>query len=264
VLLPAAGPDAREIIRKSAVVDAENDRRAQEYTMVEKTTERVFDSSGKVKTANSQTSDILNLGGFRYHRQIEKDGKPLSPEEDRKAREELDRKIAERKNQTDAQRQRDLAEHQKRRAEARSFLKEVPDAFDFQLLREETIDNRRVWVIRAEPNPSYHPHQTKAKILQKFHCTTWIDQTDYQWVKADCESLDTVSLGLFLARLNKGAHVVFEQTRVNDEVWLLKRMKVNYDVRLALLKHQAGEFEQVQSNFRKFLTDSKIVGVGEQ
>lgn len=232
--------------------------------MVEKSTERIFDSSGKIKTSSSKTYDILNIDGVRYHRQIEADGKPLSPGEARKAQEKIDRKIAERKNETEAQRRQHLAEQEKRRTEARSFLKEVPDAFNFQILREETLDSRRVWAIRAEPNAGYRPRRPESRILQKFHCTLWIDQTDYQWAKADCESLDTVSIGLFVARLNKGAHVIFEQTRLNNEVWLMKRFQVKYDVRLALLKHQAGEIEQVHSNFRKFQTDSKIVPAGEQ
>jgi hypothetical protein len=263
-LLLAANPDPREIIRKLSVVDAENDRRAQEYTMVEKRTDRVFDSSGRVKTASSKTFDILNIDGIRYHRQTEKDGKPLPSDEARKAQETIDRKIAERKNETEAQRHQHITEQEKRRTEARSFLKEIPDAFNFQILREETLDSRRVWVIRAEPNAGYRPHRPEARILQKFHCTLWIDQTDYQWAKADCESLDTVAFGLFLARLNKGAHIIFEQTRLNNEVWLLKRIEVKYDVRLALFKHQSGEFEQVHSNFRKFQADSKIVPSDEQ
>jgi hypothetical protein len=264
-LLRAASPapDPREIVRKSSVVDAENDRRAQEYTMVEKSTERIFDSSGKIKTTSSKTYDILSIDGIRYHRQIENDGKPLSPDEARKAQEKIDRKIADRKNETEAQRQQHLTEQEKRRTEARSFLKEIPDAFDFVILREETFDSRRVWVIRAEPNAGYRPRKPESRILQKFHCTLWIDQMDYQWAKADCESLDTVSIGLFVARLNKGAHVVFEQTRLNNEVWLTKRIQVKYDVRLALLKHQTGEFEQVHSNFRKFQADSKIVSTGQ-
>src|SRR5882757_8717547 len=116
-LLPAAipGPDPREIVRKSSIVDAENDRRAQEYTMVEKSTERIFDSSGKVKTSSSKTYDILNIDGVRYHRQIENNGKPLSPDEARKAQEKLDRTLAEHKNRTEAQRRQYLAEQQKRR-----------------------------------------------------------------------------------------------------------------------------------------------------
>jgi hypothetical protein len=62
----------------------------------------------------------------------------------------------------------------------------------------------------------------------------------------------------------QGAHIIFEQTRLNTEVWLLKRIEVKYDVRLALFKHQSGEFEQVHSNFRKFQADSKIVPSDEQ
>ena len=227
--------------------------------MVEKSTERTFETSGQVKTTSSKTYDIFNIDGVRYRHQTEKDGKPLPPYEARKAKEALDLKIAERKKETETQRRQHIADQEKRRTETRSFLREIPDAFNFQLLREETIENRRAWVIRAEPNAGYRPQRFESRILQKFRCTLWIDQIDYQWAKADCESLDTVSYGFFLARVNKGAQVVFEQTRINNDVWLSKRMLVRYDVRLALFKHQIGELDQVYSNFRKFQTDSKIV-----
>jgi hypothetical protein len=100
-------------------------------------------------------------------------------------------------------------------------------------------------------------------MLSKFRGTLWIDKRDFEWVKVDCESIDTVRIGLFLLRLNKGAHIQVDQTRVNDEVWLMKRFAVRYDVRL-LGKRENAEDEQVFSNFKKFSADSKIVSIRQQ
>ena len=80
------------------------------------------------------------------------------------------------------------------------------------------------------------PSIRKPKILPKMRFRVWIDKNDSQMKKLDVQVIDTVSFGLFLARLHKGSRIVVEQTRVNDEVWLQQHIAVTVDVRLALLK----------------------------
>ena len=77
------------------------------------------------------------------------------------------------------------------------------------------------------------------------------------------EALDTVSWGLFVARLHKGSHFVIEQTRINDEVWLPRQLDFKIDARFALLKNFRVEAEQTFRDYKKFRTDSKIIGVSE-
>jgi hypothetical protein len=79
----------------------------------------------------------------------------------------------------------------------------------------------------------------------------------------DVECIDTVSLGLFLARVHKGSRIVFEQTRVNDEVWLPKHVSVKIDVRLALLKNFNAEQEQTFRDYKKFRASARVVGIGD-
>ncbi|MFZ1009381.1 MAG: hypothetical protein WAN65_21240, partial [Candidatus Sulfotelmatobacter sp.] len=109
----------------------------------------------------------------------------------------------------------------------------------------------------------YEPHMKEAKFLPKFHGRVWIDKDEAQLAKMDIECIDTVSVGLFLARFHKGSRIVFEQTRINDEVWLPKHLALKVDVRLALLKNFNVEVEQAFHDYKKFRATTKIVGVGE-
>jgi len=76
---------------------------------------------------------------------------------------------------------------------------------------EPLIDGRASWKIQAEPKPGYAGKDKG--ILRNVHGTLWIDKQDYQWVRVEAEVLDTITIGLFLARLNKGAVLEFENQR---------------------------------------------------
>jgi hypothetical protein len=102
-----------------------------------------------------------------------------------------------------------------------------------------------------------------ANYLSKFRGRMWIDKSDLQLARMDVECLDTVSWGLFLVRFHKGSHLMLEQTRVNDEVWLPSQVAAKIDVRLAVLKDYKVDMEQTFRDYKKFRTDSKIVGVSE-
>jgi len=127
----------------------------------------------------------------------------------------------------------------------------------------ELVGGREAWVIAAEPRPGFVPHLKYANYLSKFHGRVWIDKADEEVSKMDVECLDTVSWGLFVARLHKGTRFTLEQTRVNDEVWLPQHLSFKLDARLALLKGFKMEDEQTFRDYKKFRTDAKIVGIGE-
>jgi hypothetical protein len=96
-------------------------------------------------------------------------------------------------------------------------------------------------------------------MLLKLCGRMWIDKTTYQWARVEAETTDTISWGLFLARLNSGAKMIFEQTEVNSELWLSKRLLLTGSGRVGLIKKLARDEEIEWSNYKKFSVDSKIV-----
>jgi hypothetical protein len=124
---------------------------------------------------------------------------------------------------------------------------------------ETQIDGRAAWIIEGTPRPGYHARTTLAKLFPKFRGKLWIDKADYQWVKTEAEVTDTISWGLFVARLSKGARLDFQMTRVNDEVWLPKHIQAQASARLALVKKYRIEADTTFSNYRKFQVESRVV-----
>jgi len=76
-------------------------------------------------------------------------------------------------------------------------------------------------------------------------------------------AIDTVSVGWVLARIHKGARVIVEQTRVNNEVWLPQHVTFKLDARVALFKGYKVDGDQTFRDYKKFRTSARIVGVGE-
>ncbi len=255
--LPAQ--DAREIVRKSVELDQANWLRMKDYTWIAKETERSLDSKGQVKSEQSEQWETVVLYGEPHRRMLERNGKPLADAEKRKEQAKLDKAVAKLEGETEAQRERRLAEVEKQREKDREFLREVTDLYDLRIAGDDKIDGLDAWVITATPKPGYRPKHSDAKPLLKIQGKIWIDKAEYQWVRIEAETTGTISYGLFLARLNAGAKLLFEQTRINNDVWLPKYEHVSGSGRLGLVKKIALEQDLTWSNYRKFQVESKVV-----
>lgn len=253
----------KELIQKVAANDIENDKRQRDYTYVERDVENTLDGRGQTKSTETKTYDVVQIYGEQVQRLIEKNDKPISEKEAAKEEEKIQKIINKRRNESERDRSKRAAREEKDREEGRKFEHEVADAYNFSLLGTELVGGRDTWVIGAEPRPGFVPHMKYAGYLSKFHGRVWIDKADLQLAKMDVECLDTVSWGLFLARFHRGSHFLIEQTRINDEVWLPRKLDFKVDLRLALLKSFRVEAQQTFRDYRKFRTDAKIVGVGE-
>lgn len=262
--VPAAAEDnAREIVQRSVSKDLVNWSLAKDYTYLIKTQEKELDKSGKVKKTDSEVDEVSILYGESYERLVEKDGKPLSGKDAHKEEEKLTKFAAKLENETEQQRAKRLAEREKRRMKGREFLKEVVDAYDLKMVGADRVDGHEAYVIQADPRPGYHAKVEGAKYFSKIRGKIWIDKAEYQWVKVEAETTDTISFGLFLVRLYKGAHLEFEQARVNDELWMPRRAHVEAAGRVGLVLKGGLETDSLFENYRKFQTDSRIVSTSE-
>ena len=219
-----------------------------------------MDDSGKVKTKQSKTYDVTMLDGSSYRRLIERDDHPLLPKEQKKEQDKLRASLSERRHETQAQREKRVAEYDNRPGRSRSMLSEIPEAFDFRLCKEDTVDERPVYVIEGTPRPGYVPRSTDARLLlPKLKITVWIDKANFAWVRIDADVIETITWGLYLFRLAQGARFELHQTLVNGEVWLPRYSRVAGSARIALVKKLNLEQEMTFKNFRKFQPDSQML-----
>jgi len=253
----------KDLIRRVAENDMQNDKKLRDYTYTERTETKKLNKKGDVTSTESKTSDVLQIYGETVEKLIAKNDKPLSEKEAAKEEARIQKIIDKRKNESDSDREKRIKKEEKDREEGREFVKEIADAYNFRLLGVEVIEGRDTWVIEAQPRPDYVPHKKEAKALSKITGKVWIDKEESQWVRIDSRVTDTISFGLFLARLHEGTRVTVEQTRVNDEVWLPKHAAVHVDVRVALLKNFNQDIDVTDRDYKKFRTGAKIIGMQE-
>lgn len=251
------------LIREAAENDIENDKKQRDYTYTERVEEHKLDGQGEVKSTEVRVYDVLEIYGEQVQRLVSKDGKPLSEKDAAKEEEKVQKIINKRKNESDSDREKRLKKEEKDREEDRKFVKEVADAFNFKVAGVQNLGGRETYVIDAEPGPKFEPHTRAGKVLPKFRFRLWLDRTENQWVKLDATCIDTVSFGLFLARIHKGSHIVIETTRVNDEVWLPQHLAVHVDAKIALLKNIDIDQDVTYKDYKKFRTRTRIVGMEE-
>ena len=253
----------RDLIRNSADKDVENNKRKQDYTYIRRDEERKLDNKGKVKSTESKTYEIMILAGEHAEKLIAVDDRPLSDKDAKKEDEKIQKLVSKGEKESENDRKKRRAKAEKEREEERQFVREVADAYQFHLRGMEDVNGRPSYVIDANPLPGYKPRLKDAKILPKVRMRLWIDKVEQQWVKIDIECIDTFSIGLFLARVNKGSTIHVEQTRVNDEVWLPRYLNLKVDARIALLKNFDAEYDVTFRDYQKFRTDAVIRPLGE-
>ena len=253
--------DPRTLIEKSLQRDQRDDELARQYAYLETSAEQEWKNGQRTKR-QTQTHEIMSLYGQPYRRLVAKDGKRLTGAEQRKEQDKVDKLAAERARETPAQREKRLAKYAEERRRRRAFLLEIPKAYSFQLAGETAVAGRGAWMIDATPIASYQPKDSRAMMLTKFKGRFYVAKQDSTLLKLEAEAIDSVSFGLVLARLDRGARFSLEKIHVNNELlWMPARIKVEFDARLALLKKIRVDLQIDYSDFRKFQSESRVLTI---
>jgi hypothetical protein len=224
----AGALDARQIVGLSLPATERSWQARDHYTYIERDEDRRLDSLGQVKSENVDVTRMILVNGTHFEQRMEHNGQLPSAKEQKKSDEDLEKL----KHETPAERTARLLKDQ----ENRSFLRDLLEAFDFHLIGEEIVGGRPAYVLQATPHPGYRGHGRYSKVFSKVEGKLWIDQQDFGWIKVDGEVTQSFSMGLFVARVQRGSHIIMEQTCVGNAVWMPKRLEMRASARILFLK----------------------------
>ena len=220
--------DARQIVVQSLAATDRSWQARDHYTFTERDQDRRLDSLGKLKSENVEVTRMILVNGIHFEQLMERNGKLPSAAEQKKSDKDLERL----KHETPAE---EAARLLKTR-ENRSFLGDLLEAFDFHLIGEEIVSGRPAYMLQATPHPGYRPRGKYGKLFSKVEGKLWIDKQDFGWVRVDGEVTQSFSIGLLVARVQRGSHIIMEQTCVGDAVWVPRRLEMKASARILFLK----------------------------
>jgi hypothetical protein len=220
--------DARQVVSQSVAATERSWQASDHYVYIERVEDRRLDSLGQVKSEDIDVNRMILVNGARFRELMEHNGQIPSATERRQSDEDLDRLRRETSVEQTARLRKDQ--------ENRSFLRDVLEAFDFRLIDEEIVGGRSAYVFQATPHPGYHATGKYGKMFSKVEGKIWVDKKDFGWIKVEGQVTQSFSMGLFVARVQRGSHIILEQTSVGDAVWLPKRLEVRASARILFLK----------------------------
>jgi hypothetical protein len=225
---PTNALDARQIVGQSLVAAEHSWQARDAYVYVERDEDRRLDSEGKVQSENVDVTRMTLVNGIRFEQLMEHNGQVPTAEDQKKSAQDAEKL----KHETPEEQ----AERLRKDQENRSFLHVLLEAFDFRLVGEETLAGRPTYVFEATPHPGYHASGKYGKLLSRVQGKLWVDKQDFGWVKVDGEVTQSFSMGLFVARVQRGSHILLEQTCLGDAVWAPKRLEVRASAKILFLK----------------------------
>jgi hypothetical protein len=221
--------DVRQIMSPSVVATERSWQARDHYTYTERDEDRRLTSQGQVKSENVDVSRMIVVNGARFEQLMERNGQLPSTREQKKSDDDLDKLRHETPDEQTARLRKDQ--------ENRAFLGDVVEAFDFRLIDEEVVGGRPAYVLQATPHPGYHAHGKYGKMFSRVEGKLWVDKQDFGWIKVDGEVTQSFTMGLFVARVERGSHIILEQTCVGDAVWVPKRIEIRATARILFLKN---------------------------
>lgn len=222
-------PGVREIVALSMAATQRHWRTRLHYSYVERDESRRRGLDGRVRSEDVDVSRTILVNGVPYEQLVQHNGRPPSSEEQRRQKAKLDSL----KRETPEQR----AELVRRReADNASLVREVPKAFDFQLVGEGTVNGRPAYILQAKPHPGYRAQGKYGRMFANVEGKLWVDKQELGWIKVEGRVIQPISMGLFLVRLLRGSQINMEQTRVDDGVWMPQRVEIRAAARIFFVK----------------------------
>jgi hypothetical protein len=228
---------------------AEDAREAYTYTMT--VTDLKRGSDGGVTRGRTRTYDVFHVAGKEFRKLTAEDGRSLKPA---KALEE-ERKVA-----------KAVRDHRARQSRPSGADEGDDDLKPSDVLRLCRLVNPRREEFRGqpaivydfEPPPGSKPRGRAESWVSRTGGRVWVDEQARRFLRLEVEVKRALKVaGGLVASVRPGSSLVFEQARINDEVWLPTYAGIEASARFLLLKGVRQHQEVRFGEYRKFSVETR-------
>jgi hypothetical protein len=210
-----------------------------------------INSDGQVTSRSARDYDVFYIGEEEVRRLLSKDGQPLDAEERKREDDRFNKRFDELKKK-----QAELAADPKK--QAREEEQDEAQISDF--LRAEVFTNPRRTTVHGEDviafdfagNPNYKAKKAIDRLIQKLSGVMWVDEEAREIARLEAHFPESVHVGGgVLGSVEKGSNFVFEQQKLNEEVWLPSYAEVHLAGRILVVKLKQNFIDRY-SDYKKF------------
>jgi hypothetical protein len=235
-------PDVPTLMQQVEDHQHKLDQTRENYTYREIAETRELDKSGNVKKFETEDDDIFFVNTHEIDRQVKKDGKPLSENEEKKEQERV-MKAVEKAQKTPA------GETTEKNTVSISRLLSI---MKVSRPRREMLDGRSTITFDFTGDPHAKTHGMAEDASKKLSGTLWIDEQDREVRRMVAHFDDNFHMGFGLFSVGKGSNFTFNQKLVNNELWLPT------DAQAHVVAHAIGvigfraDFNVVDKDYQRF------------
>jgi hypothetical protein len=195
------------------------------------------------KAGTRETNEVIETKDGTLTRLVERNGQPLTPEEQKSEDEKIDKFIADPAEQKKQQRdENDDARKMK------ALLSLLPKALNYSA--PETSGNNAK--MKFEPNPSFHPPSREAHVFHEMEGELVVNTKQRRIVEFSGHLIHAVDFGGgLLGHLDEGGTFDVRQEEVSPNYWEIALLKINMKGKALLFKTVSVQQDEKHSNFRR-------------
>lgn len=201
-LIPCAASlgaaDLQEIIRRGTAAIQSDWAADTDYAYIER------NEVQKSGPPTSETYRVVEVEGSDYKLAIAISNRPLPPDRQKLELRKFGDEVRRRKAEDPAARERRVAKYQKQRRENGALLLDFPDAFNFELAGEETMNGHPAFVLSAMPKKRTGSLSLAARVLAGMQGTLWLGKENFHVVRVECDAVKPIPVFGILARVLPG------------------------------------------------------------
>lgn len=201
----------------------------------------------KVDAKGSSTlKEIVETKDGDVARLLEKDGKPLSPEQEQAEMDRLNHLLA----------HPEMQEHRHKKeqdddARSNEMVRMLPDAFLYTSDGMVQGPNGPCYRLKFRPNPAFTPPDREGEVYHGMVGELWVDQGQLRLAKIDAHLISDVNFGWgVLGKLYKGGSILVENADVGLHHWETVHMKLRLQGKILMMKNEDFSTTEDYSDFQ--------------
>jgi hypothetical protein len=245
---PAPLPDVPTLMEQVREHQRQMDSIQENYTFRELDVTDTLNKDGSVKKTESEEDEIFYVNTHEVRRQVKKDGKDLTPEQQQKEQERV-MKYVEKAEKTPP--------GQAPNGEVVISVSRILAVVKVSSPRREMLDGRSTIAFDFTGDPHAKAHGPAEEAARRMSGTVWIDEKDRQVRRLTAQLDDNLHVGFGMVSIGKGSNLVFDQKLVNNELWLPTSAEVHVNARAFAVLGVRANVHVTDRDYQKFHAEAQ-------